>query len=140
MTLPRVLQRFGLIAALLLLSAGCTVVAESVAGSAALAIVDKAVSDYAGKECRLAALITTGSICKAVAAASQPDPVYCFRTLGAVDCYREPDPYTAQPLPGLQRPPALAPAPRPADSEQAPPAPAEGKSAALRPIPAVLSD
>ncbi len=138
MTLPRALQRCGLIAALLLLTAGCTVVAESVAGSAALAIVDKAVSDYAGKECRLAALITTGSICKAVAAASQPDPVYCFRTLGAVDCYREPDPYAAQPLPGLQRPPALAPAP--ADSEQAPPAPAEGKSAALRPIPAALSD
>ncbi len=140
MNLSRALQRCGLIAALLLLTAGCTVVAETVAGSAALAIVDKAVSDYAGKECRLAALITTGSICKTVAAASQPDPVYCFRTLGAVDCYREPDPYTAQPMPGLQRPPAPAPAPRPADSEQGPPLPAEGKSVALRPTPAALSE
>ena len=139
MTVPRAVRRCGLLAALLSATAGCTMVAETVVGSVAVAVVDRVVSSYAGKECRVADLITTGTICK-TAARSVAAPVYCYRTLGGVDCYAEPDPFAAPSLPGLERPPAAPPPPRPAGSDHQPPAPVAGKSASLLPPQTVSTD
>lgn len=139
MTVLRAVRRCGLLAALLFATAGCTGVAETVVGSAALALVDKAVSNYVGVECRMANLLTTGSICKTAAATRVTAPVYCYRTLGTVDCYPETDPFAAPSLPGLERPPAVTLPPPSPDVDHAPPAPIVDKSASPPPPQAELS-
>ncbi len=64
---------------------GCTL--------AAVAIVDNALSNAMGQECMLARAFKETSICRDAFTPPVPPDVYCYRTLGGVDCYATADPY-----------------------------------------------
>ena len=64
---------------------GCT--------TAAITIVDEAMSGLTGKECRLNHVFRDDrEICYQAVSLPQGPRVFCYRTLGRVDCYREPNP------------------------------------------------
>jgi hypothetical protein len=88
------LKRLGVLGALVLATSGCAMMADVAATSAVVAVVDRTVSDYTEKECRVADMIRDGAMCKVPAPPQPPPaPVYCFKTLGGTDCYSDPDPY-----------------------------------------------
>lgn len=55
--------------------------------------------------CNLENLVTDGSYCVSNYKPTDRKEVYCFKTLGGVDCYAEPDPYSLEgrQLPGPPR-------------------------------------
>lgn len=69
-----------------LLSSGCTLVAFE-----AMEHVDKAVSKLAQSDCELIRIAHFEPICDTPPVAVAPE-VYCYRRLGAVDCYAVRDP------------------------------------------------
>jgi hypothetical protein len=114
--MSRFLKRLGVLGALVLATSGCAMMADVAATSAVVAVVDRTVSDYTEKECRVADMIRKGAMCKVPAPPQPPPaPVYCFKTLGGTDCYSDPDPYDLARAPRTQSPqplvdPPLAPA------------------------------
>ena len=73
--------------------AGCESAATMVVSHRIVAAVDKTISDYARKDCQLARLMSGQAPCEAHAPPPEPEPVYCFKTIGRPDCYNTPDPY-----------------------------------------------
>lgn len=63
--------------------------------TAVVAVLDKSLSNATGQECSLARAFGGGDWCHGV----QPEEadanasLYCYQTLGTVDCYNEADPY-----------------------------------------------
>ncbi|SLN25401.1 hypothetical protein [Oceanibacterium hippocampi] len=76
----RLIAHAALLAMTAMLLAGCT--------SAAIAVIDEKISSIVDMDCTSVGLILNGSYCRSrdsdVAAAA---PVYCYRTLGRIDCY-----------------------------------------------------
>ena len=80
-----------LLALALFLPAGCTGAIES---------VDETLSNWADADCRSGRLLRLVPICqdygsedkRPPAAVAPAEPLYCYRTIGAVDCYSAPEP------------------------------------------------
>lgn len=66
---------------------GCTIAAVK-----AMDEVDKAISKFAQADCELVRLAHGTDVCRAPEPAAAPEPVYCYRRLGGVDCYARRDP------------------------------------------------
>lgn len=73
-----------LVPLLLVAAAGCA--ADTVEA------IDAEVSGIVEKDCRVAYLFRGRRYCRQPEEPEAP-PLYCFRTLGGVDCYAEEDPY-----------------------------------------------
>ena len=62
-------------------------------GIAAVTAIDETMSSFTGKECRVRHVFQDDrAICYEAVALPQGPRVYCYKTLGGVDCYREPNP------------------------------------------------
>ena len=89
---------FILVAVTLLVACGTESVAIVGAGVASFIHTDKFPTDYigelaTGKECdTLAALKTGAPFCHDPVQVFQR-PLYCYRSLGSIECYTTPDPY-----------------------------------------------
>ncbi len=85
---------------LALLLAGC--------GTAAVAIVDEKVSKWTASDCSANRFFTGGPYCREAPVEPGPQPaLYCYRTLGTVDCYSQPDPWGYDGNERVVRPPEL---------------------------------
>ncbi|HYM33710.1 MAG TPA: hypothetical protein VEU47_20590 [Candidatus Cybelea sp.] len=110
------MRRYALIAGLAVLTAqvaGCT--------STAVKTFDAKMSLWTDSECSYAHVLFGDTYCRPRTVEREKDPVYCFRTLGGVDCYGDSDPYKVsqsgralQPPPLAEPPAANAPDPPPA--------------------------
>ncbi|MDP6341969.1 MAG: hypothetical protein QF578_03310 [Alphaproteobacteria bacterium] len=78
--------RFVLVLTLAAPSAGCTAVAVT-----ALKSVDNTVSKLVEQDCQILRVVNGNEICRDETITVVPS-VYCYRTLGAVDCYDRADP------------------------------------------------
>ena len=64
-------------------------------GTVAVSVLDKSISSATGRECSFARAFEGGELCYG----AQPDDadanasLFCYQTLGTVDCYNEADPY-----------------------------------------------
>jgi len=62
-------------------------------GAVAVAMIDETISSFTGKECRLRHVFQDDKAIFYQAVALPEGPrVYCYRTLGGTDCYRDPNP------------------------------------------------
>ncbi len=73
--------------------AGCESAATMAVSHQIVAAVDRTISDFAQKDCQVARLMSGDAPCEAHAPPPEPEPVYCFKTLGRPDCYNTPNPY-----------------------------------------------
>ena len=59
---------------------------------------DHVISFVAGRDCSMRGLIYDGQFCRdpeeVPPEAQAAEPVYCYRTLAAVECYTQPDPFS----------------------------------------------
>jgi hypothetical protein len=106
----RVVKVFGVLSVLLLTS-GCAQLAAGVVNQVAVATVDEKVSDLLDRDCNSYRLVRGGTYCEERAFVNPGPELYCHRTLGAVDCYRKPDPYDVEKS-GRTLPPAQLATPR----------------------------
>ena len=86
------MQRALLSIALLLLPCGlggCT--------SLALETAEAKLSQLTDSECSYSHVLVGEAYCRERTVARAQEPLYCFNTLGGVDCYAEPDPYKINP-------------------------------------------
>lgn len=61
-------------------------------GAAAVRLVEDAAEAVTDDDCSVSrALSGDGALCEAREIPPEPDPVYCFQTIGQVDCYAVPD-------------------------------------------------
>jgi len=65
--------------------AGCT--------TAAIAVIDEKMSQLTEKDCTSVNIVFGDGYCKEKTRPINQEPVYCYRTLGGIDCYAEKDPY-----------------------------------------------
>jgi hypothetical protein len=75
----------GMMLALLLGMSGCT--------TAAIAVIDEKISQMTDQDCTTVNLMLGDSYCKDNKVRITQAPLYCYRTLGGVDCYGDKDPY-----------------------------------------------
>jgi len=68
-----------------LFTTGCT--------TAAVAVIDEKISQMTDKECTSVNIMLGESYCRDKVRQIKQEPVYCYKTLGGVDCYAEKDPY-----------------------------------------------
>ena len=62
-------------------------------GVAAVTMLDETMSSFTGKECRVKhAFQDDKALCYQAVALPEGPRVYCYKTLGGIDCYREPNP------------------------------------------------
>ena len=62
-------------------------------GAAAVTMIDETMSSFTGKECRVRHVFNDDkAICYEAVSLPQGPRVFCYRTLGSIDCYREPNP------------------------------------------------
>ena len=73
------------LASSLLATTGCT--------TAAVAVLDEKVSQMMEKDCTTVNIMLGESYCKAKRNEIKQEPVYCYKTLGGIDCYAEKGPY-----------------------------------------------
>jgi hypothetical protein len=89
------MQRFAA-ALLLTLSAsalgGCVMV-PTILVTSAIELVDKTASIRLGMDCAATHIFIGDPYCRSNTVPNNIPPVYCYRTLGGVDCYAEEDPY-----------------------------------------------
>jgi hypothetical protein len=92
---------FALFAALGLSIAGCSGSSIAVMGADAVtqvasgrSISGNVIHAFTGKDCVPMNILAGKPMCpeEETAAAKQEAPIYCYRTLGQVDCHSEPDP------------------------------------------------
>jgi hypothetical protein len=93
--------RTGSLVAAMLLLAGCAA-APVVAGVAGAdyaqttatkkTLIDHVASSVTGEDCSVIAFSETGTYCQEKIVVQRP-PIYCFKTLGDVECHNAPDPY-----------------------------------------------
>lgn len=91
----RVVKVFGVLGVLLLVS-GCAPLLTGVVNQVAVATVDTKVSDVLDRDCNSYRFVRGGRYCEERAFVDPGPEVYCHKTLGAVDCYQQPDPYNVQ--------------------------------------------
>jgi len=100
-------RRFGCIFALAFLLgglSGCT--------SLAVETAEKKLSQWTDAQCSYAHVLVGEPYCIKPTEAKARPPLYCFHTLGDVDCYATADPYHINPSGrSLQAPPLATPAP-----------------------------
>lgn len=106
----RSLQRAALLLALPLLLGGCT--------DLAVGTFDTKLSQITDAKCSYAHVLVGDSYCQSRTVATAATPLYCFRSLGRVDCYDTPDPYAINGSGRALEPPLVAPVDPP---ETAPP-------------------
>ena len=75
-----------------LASAGPAIVATG-ATVLGVATVDAIASRHTEKDCSVLNLLDGDPYCRSTTVPNGRPPVHCFKTLGGVDCYAEPDPY-----------------------------------------------
>jgi hypothetical protein len=92
MDMMRAVKVFGVVSVLLMAS-GCAQVLTGVVNQVAVAAVDQKVSDVLDRDCNSYRLVRGGDYCEERAFVNPGPEIYCHRTLGAVDCYHQPDPY-----------------------------------------------
>jgi len=76
-----------LLSCLSLTTQGCTVAAVK-----AMDEVDRTISKLAQADCELVRLAHGEDVCQSLDMNAEPDPVYCYRRLGGVDCYARREP------------------------------------------------
>lgn len=79
---------FGFLGVSLLATSGCT--------TAAVAVLDEKVSQMMDQDCTTLNIMLGDSYCREKRKAIKQEEVYCYRTLGGVDCYDKKTPYTEQ--------------------------------------------
>ena len=72
----------------LLATTGCT--------TAAVAVLDEKVSQMMEQDCTTVNIMLGESYCKDKRNEIKQEPVYCYRTLGGVDCYAQKGPYKTE--------------------------------------------
>ncbi len=61
-------------------------------GAATVRLVEDAAEAMTDEDCSVSpALCGDGALCEAREIPPEPDPVYCFQTIGQVDCYAMPE-------------------------------------------------
>ena len=81
-------RKFGFVAALLLMMPGL-----GGCGVAAVTMIDETMSSFTGKECRVRHVFDDAkAVCYEAVSLPEGPRVYCYRTLGGIDCYRTPNP------------------------------------------------
>ncbi len=83
----RVLSVAFLFAALFAVS-GCT--------TAAVAVIDEKISQMTEMECTSVNVMFGEDYCKEKREAIKQEPVYCYKTLGGIDCYSQKNPYNTE--------------------------------------------
>lgn len=78
----------GFLLASLLLTSGCMSVA-----TVALETMDENISVLRNENCKAAHLLFAKAYCQPRSRPADEAPLYCFRTLGDVNCHNVPDPY-----------------------------------------------
>ncbi len=78
---------------ILLITGGCAQLAASVVNQVAVATVDQKVSDILERDCNSYRFVRGGDYCEEQAFVDPGPQVYCYKTLGGVDCHEKPDPY-----------------------------------------------
>ncbi len=99
--LRRSLRRSSLLLALPLLLGGCT--------DLAVGTFDAKLSQITDAKCSYAHVLVGDSYCQSRTVATATPPLYCFRSLGRVDCYDRPDPYAINGSGRALEPPLVAP-------------------------------
>ncbi len=102
----------------------------------AIGALDEKVSGWTNRECSTMFVVLGDDYCRdrRVAGERQAEKIHCFRTLGGVDCYADPDPYAINPSGRVRQTTRLT-QPEPAIGQPAQPVPAEEeKTAAAAPV------
>lgn len=76
---------FGLLASVLLSTSGCT--------TAAVAVLDEKISQMTEMDCTSLNVIFGEAYCRDKNRSLKQEEIYCYKTLGGIDCYREENPY-----------------------------------------------
>jgi len=100
-------RRLAIGAVLALAQTGCLSVA-----SIAVETLDENVSIARDENCKTGHLLFGKSYCQSRRRPQEVAPLYCFQTLGGIDCHATPDPY-AMTIPGRVMPPLAVGAPAP---------------------------
>ncbi len=82
----------GIMSPLRLLLARTLLLGLPLAFSACGSVADTSVSGTDGLDCNLGRLLGDEAMCKSASGPKRPAKVYCYRTLGSIDCYPEPNP------------------------------------------------
>ncbi len=77
----------GLLLALMSLTSGCT--------TAAVAVIDEKISQMTEKECTTVNIMLGEDYCRDKKRHIKQEQVYCYKTLGGIDCYATKDPYAS---------------------------------------------
>ena len=77
----------GFLFLILSVTTGCT--------TAAVAVIDEKMSQLTGEECTTVNIMFGEDYCRARQREIKQDPVYCYRSLGGVNCYSQKEPYAA---------------------------------------------
>ena len=78
----------GLLTSVLLSTTGCT--------SAAIAVIDEKISQMTEMDCTSVNVMLGESYCRDKLRKLKQEEVYCYKTLGGIDCYREKNPYKTE--------------------------------------------
>ena len=62
-------------------------------GAAMVAALDNAMSDATNSDCAISRVLRSEPLCKVESAPPPEENLYCYRTIGAINCYRNQDPY-----------------------------------------------
>ncbi|MEH6403088.1 MAG: hypothetical protein V7750_06930 [Sneathiella sp.] len=84
----------GFLLSILLGMSGCT--------TAAVAVIDEKISQMTDQDCTTVNIMLGESYCRDKDRAIKQEQVYCYRSLGGVDCYREKNPYDTDKSPRVQ--------------------------------------
>lgn len=84
----------GFLVTILLGMTGCT--------TAAVAVIDEKISQMTEKDCTTVNIMLGEDYCRDRDRSLRQEQVYCYRSLGGVDCYREKNPYDTDKSPRVQ--------------------------------------
>ncbi|MBL4739831.1 MAG: hypothetical protein JKY12_02495 [Sneathiella sp.] len=90
---------YSFLLSILLGATGCT--------TAAVAVIDEKISQMTDKDCTTVNIMLGDDYCRDKNRTIKQEEVYCYRTLGGVDCYREKNPYNTDKSPRVQPSPVL---------------------------------
>jgi len=78
---------------------GCT--------TAAVAVIDEKISQMTDQDCTTVNIMLGENYCRDKNRTIKQEEVYCYRSLGGVDCYRKENPYDTDKSPRVQPSPVL---------------------------------
>lgn len=79
---------FSLLACVLLGTTGCT--------TAAVAVLDEKISQMTEMDCTSVNVLLGESYCRENKRNLKQEKIFCYKTLGGIDCYREKNPYKTE--------------------------------------------